>query len=139
MRFVFKLDEIQEFLHIIQFENHHPKHFLTQQAHGIQSNDFSSFVQLWGGLLELGKILNNIYLCLLFNDTVSIKTIVSIIGWLMNMEQLARETEVLRENLPQHYFVHHKFQTTWPGIKPRQPYWENANQPPELCHSSETG
>jgi hypothetical protein len=39
------------------------------------------------------------------------------IGWLMNMEQLvewelAGETEVLRENLSQHYFVHHKSHST---------------------------
>jgi hypothetical protein len=49
----------------------------------------------------------------------------------MNMEQaveweLAGETEVLGENLPQCNFVHHKYHMTWPGLEPGPPLWETA-------------
>jgi hypothetical protein len=48
---------------------------------------------------------------------------------IMNVEEsveweLAGETEVLGENLPQCYFVHHKSHMTWPGFKPGPPRWE---------------
>jgi hypothetical protein len=35
--------------------------------------------------------------------------------------RLAGETEVLRENLPQGNFVHHKSQMTTPGLEPGPP------------------
>jgi hypothetical protein len=51
---------------------------------------------------------------------------------MMIMEQLVEwelvgETEVLGENLPHFYFVHHKSHMTWPGIEPGPPRWEASD------------
>jgi hypothetical protein len=51
---------------------------------------------------------------------------------MMIMEQLvewglAGEIEVLRENLLQRHFVHHKSRMTWPGIEPGRPRWEASD------------
>jgi hypothetical protein len=47
----------------------------------------------------------------------------------MNVEQLAEwelagKTEVVREILPECYFVHHKLHMTQLRMKPRLPQWE---------------
>jgi hypothetical protein len=38
--------------------------------------------------------------------------------------ELARDTEVLRENLPQCHYVNHKSHMTWPGLEHGPPRWE---------------
>jgi hypothetical protein len=49
---------------------------------------------------------------------------------MMSVEQyveweLAGETEVLRENLPQWKFVHLRSHMAWPGLEPGPPRWED--------------
>jgi hypothetical protein len=53
---------------------------------------------------------------------------------MMNVEQsveweLAEETKILGENLPQCHFVHHKSHITWPGLERGQPLWEADDWP----------
>jgi hypothetical protein len=46
--------------------------------------------------------------------------------------ELAGETEVLGENLPQGHSAHHEFHKTWAGLELRPPRWETGDKPPEL-------
>jgi hypothetical protein len=47
---------------------------------------------------------------------------------------LVGEIEVVRENLPQYHFVHHKSYMTWHVLEPGPPRWKTGNQTPELWH-----
>jgi hypothetical protein len=40
--------------------------------------------------------------------------------------ELAGETEVLGENLPQYHYVHPKSHMIWPGLEPGPPRWETS-------------
>jgi hypothetical protein len=48
--------------------------------------------------------------------------------------ELGVETEVVEENFPQCYCVHHKSHMTWPALEPGMPRWETGDYPPELRH-----
>jgi hypothetical protein len=50
--------------------------------------------------------------------------------------RLAGETEVLGENLPQPYFVHHKSHMTWPGLEPGPPRWDTERVMPQLVSNA---
>jgi hypothetical protein len=41
--------------------------------------------------------------------------------------RLEGETEVIGENLPQRYSVHHKSHMTRPGLEPGPPLWEASD------------
>jgi hypothetical protein len=41
--------------------------------------------------------------------------------------RIGRGTKILRENLPQCDFVHHKFHMTWHRLEPRPPWWETGD------------
>jgi hypothetical protein len=41
--------------------------------------------------------------------------------------EIGRKTIVLRGNMPQYYFVHHKSQMTCPSIEPRRKNWEASD------------
>jgi hypothetical protein len=48
--------------------------------------------------------------------------------------ELAKETEVVGEKLPQIPFVHHKSHMTLLLLEPGPPPWEPGDYLPELCH-----
>jgi hypothetical protein len=41
--------------------------------------------------------------------------------------ELAGETEVIGENIPQRHFVHHKSHMTWTALEPAPPRWETGD------------
>jgi hypothetical protein len=49
--------------------------------------------------------------------------------------ELSGETNILRENIPQCHFVHHKSHMTWHGTEYRLMWQEDGTSTPELQHS----
>jgi hypothetical protein len=46
--------------------------------------------------------------------------------------KIGRGNRILRENLPQRHFVHHKSHMTRPGFESGPPLWEASDEPLEL-------
>jgi hypothetical protein len=45
----------------------------------------------------------------------------------MMMMMMMGKLKFSKKNPPHWHFVHHKFHTDWPGIKPRLPWWDTSN------------
>jgi hypothetical protein len=51
-----------------------------------------------------------------------------------SLELMAREAEILGEDLPNCHSVHHKSNMTSSGLEAGPPRWEAGDQPPELWY-----